>query len=598
MLTGKMRYPYKANKGRNNDNVNVLLVNLPYLSFSLLDRFFMSPEAPEMPLLLDIPLGLLYLASYAREYSKRDFNIKLLDINKEIFQIFKKKKESEISQTGEGIYEQLNSIISQAISEFRPSIVGINILFATTQQSGVIVSEIFRRLCPEAYIIAGGVQATNTYRNILTKGRFDAVIRGEGEIPFTELINRYAPGRKEYPIAGIVSRENIEQDNTNTKAAMPMELDKIPFPDYDLLSDIDSYVTQLGAVRVPLDGSLRAWPIFTTRGCPMKCSFCASHSAHGRKIRVRSLRNIYDEIETLISRFQINTLLIVDDLFTYDRQRTIDFCQEAIKRKWQLKIEFTSGLAIWTLDKVVIDMLVKAGTKVINIAIESGSPYVQKNIIRKNLNLAHAREVAEIIFRYHLEVESRVFYVIGFPGEQWEHICQTREFAKSLPQDWSVFQLAMPLPGSELFEECVSLGYIQRDTNFDDFCKSTLNRMFDTKEFTKDELEAIQSDLNIEINFLANRNMLDGNYKKALSIFRKIVEIYPFHIIARYCIYKCLRELNLNEESQKELEAIFYWIKQDRKARRLYDRYRSFLKIPKELEKRLEEDTICPKQLS
>ena len=71
---------------------NILLVNLPYVSYSSLDDAFTSAEAAAEPILLDIPLGLLYLASYARKYAERNFNIKLLDINKEILDIINTRK--------------------------------------------------------------------------------------------------------------------------------------------------------------------------------------------------------------------------------------------------------------------------------------------------------------------------------------------------------------------------------------------------------------------------------------------------------------------------------------------------------------------------
>ena len=556
--------------------MNILLVNIPSIPYFLLDRVIKSEDSQEIPISLDIPMGLLYVASYARKYASRDFNIKILDINKEVHQILRFKKGQNASNSEKGVSELFNYIIFQTISNFRPSIIGINILFATVQQTAIFVSQIFRELCPEAYIVGGGGQATNMYSTILNNSSFDAIICGEGEAPFTELINMYETHKKEYPISGIVSRTNLNQNIT--KAEMINDLDKIPFPAYDLLG-IDYYINQLDTVRAVNDGSVKALPIFTTRGCPMRCSFCASHSVHGRKIRARSLQNIYEEIEDMIDKFHINTLLIEDDLFTYSKQRTIKFCEEVIKRNWNLNIEFTSGIAIWTLDETVIDMLAKAGTTVINIAIESGSPYIQTNIIKKNLNLEHARKVAEVISRYP-DIQSRAFYVIGFPGEQREHIHETMDFAKSLPIDWSVFQIAMPLPGSELFEECVSLGYVQQDGNIDDYYKSYLNRTFDTKEFSKEEIEQIQSDMNIQINFLHNRNIWKGNYKKALSIFQKIVESYPFHTIARYCAWKCLSKINMHEDAQKELESIFYWIKKDKRSWELYDRYKSFLDIP------------------
>lgn len=559
--------------------MNILLVNLPSVPFDVLDSAFQNNEEPEVHFSPDIPLGLLYLGSYARKYASREFDIKFLDINMELYKIFISRKKSEHIQTGKYVLDHLKTIIFRAVDGYNPSLVGINILFATVYQLGNIVSQIFREYCTESFIVAGGVQATNSYQHLLNKGCFNSVILGEGEIPFTKLVNMFEPGKNDYPIHGMILNKNNSQVDMDTKSEIIMDIDSIPFPNYDFLDDkdIDTYLTKLGSARGM--NNIRALPIITTRGCPKLCTFCASHTVHGRTIRARSLNNIYDEIEFIKTRFQINTLLIYDDLFNYNKQRTIDFCEEAIKRKWDLDIEFTSGLGMWALDEIVIDKLVKAGASVINLPIESGSPYVQKHIIKKNLNLEYCHTLAEAISRYP-EVQRRAFYVLGLPGEQKEHIRETMEYAKSLNVDWSNFYMAMPLPGSNIFEEWVSLGYIDRDNYYDDFSVDYFSRSFDTQEFSKTELTNIVSDLNVMTNYIHNKNIENKNYNKFLPLLYKIVENYPFQIIARYCLYKCLIGLKKNDEANKQLQSIIYWIKNDKKSKTYFCRYKTFIGLP------------------
>lgn len=554
--------------------MNILLANIPSVSISDIEEGLKNRRPLDVPISLNAPIGLLYIASYAKKYAQSRFDLRLLDINRELFML----QRGEAAPDAGDAREFLRRMISKAAGDFNPAIVGINIMFATSQENGILVSKAFRDLYPDALIVAGGCQATNTYADVLQKGAFDAVIRGEAETAFTELIDTYEPGKKKYSIRGLVGRDDLGTEAEAQKAVMIDDLDLIPPPDFSLLGDVGLYMAHSGRVRAKKD-DIRALSIVTTRGCPMHCTFCASHSVHGRKIRARSLENIYDEIRHMVSAYNINTLIFEDDLVTYNRERTIKFCSEALKRRWNLSLEFPNGIAVWTLDETVVKMLESAGARVINLAVESGSPYVQQNIIRKKLDLKKVREVAEIIAGYP-NIESRVYYVIGFPGETREHLNETMEFAKSLPVDWSVFNIAMPLPGSEMFDECVALGYIKRGANFDDFCKSYLHRKFDTKEFTKEELRKIHSDLNIHINFLSNRNILSGKYQRALPIFQKIVESYPFQIVARYCVWQCLKGLHMDEEARMELKDMRHWINHNERSRELYEQYGSLMHIP------------------
>ena len=111
--------------------MNILLVNLPSVPFGVLDSAFQNNEEPEVPFRPQIPLGLLYLGSYARKYASREFDIKFLDINMELYKIFISRKRSEHIQTGKYVLDHLKTIIFRAVDGYNPSIVGINILFAT-----------------------------------------------------------------------------------------------------------------------------------------------------------------------------------------------------------------------------------------------------------------------------------------------------------------------------------------------------------------------------------------------------------------------------------------------------------------------------------
>ena len=59
----------------------------------------------------------------------------------------------------------------------------------------------------------------------------------------------------------------------------------------------------------------------TSRGCPFKCTFCASHAAHGRKMRYHSLERVEEDIKKLKEKFGIRGVVVQDDHFMADHHK-------------------------------------------------------------------------------------------------------------------------------------------------------------------------------------------------------------------------------------------------------------------------------------
>ena len=86
-----------------------------------------------------------------------------------------------------------------------------------------------------------------------------------------------------------------------------------------------AYATKKGSQREFEDTELRkVATIVTTRGCPNKCTFCAAHLVHGRKLRYRSVDNVVGEVKALYENFGITLFIPEDDMFTVPKKRFID----------------------------------------------------------------------------------------------------------------------------------------------------------------------------------------------------------------------------------------------------------------------------------
>jgi len=294
-------------------------------------------------------------------------------------------------------------------------------------------------------------------------------------------------------------------------------------------------------------------------------------------MRYRSEENVLDEVRILYESYGINLFVIADDLFTAHRQRV-----KSLLRKFKtldipgFELQFPNALSINTLTEDLLDDLIKAGMKIAVLAIDSGSEYVQKNIIKKNCNLKKAKRLVKYLHGKGMIV--RCYFILGFPGETKEMMEETIEFADEIDADWSPFQIATPLIGSEMYSQFVAKGDIDDDIEYwSSKDINYTNRDFDTEEISAEELNALVYRSNLVKNFLNNRNLKKGQFKKAIDIFNDILDSYPFHIIALSCLIKCYEGMKHYELAFEAKGRISELLRNDKDAQVMYTNYRDLM---------------------
>jgi tetratricopeptide (TPR) repeat protein len=98
-------------------------------------------------------------------------------------------------------------------------------------------------------------------------------------------------------------------------------------------------------------------------------------------------------------------------------------------------------------------------------------------------------------------------------------------------------------------------------------------RPFDTDEISGQELAELIYDFNIELNFFSNYTIRTGNYTGALLKLDKIIERYPFHIMALACRAHCYHQMGRQEDAIEDRAKIRALIKQNHESRKLFNRY-------------------------
>jgi len=313
----------------------------------------------------------------------------------------------------------------------------------------------------------------------------DFILRGEAEESFVDLLNHLRSEQPVDEVDGLVWRDG-DGLRANPKTSFIHDLDSLPFPAHDLL-DPEKYFK----LALPMGYTFlspRNVPLVTSRGCPCHCTFCSSTNLWGARYRTRSPENVLKELDWLVDRFKIRELKVQDDNLTMNRKRAEQIFQAMIERPYKLNWNTPNGIAVWTLDYDLLKMMKESGCYEITMAIESGDQEVLSNIIKKPLKLNKAREVNRIAREVGISPLS--YFIIGLPGETRQQIMNTINFTRELKLDGAGLFIYNPLPGSELYQECLKRGYITEDSFFE-----TGNQYFssviDSDEWTAKELESL-----------------------------------------------------------------------------------------------------------
>ncbi len=383
------------------------------------------------------PLGLAYIASAIKD----DFNVKILDC---VVEGFKHRV-----LAGEKRYRHGLKMgkIKEEIRIFTPDVVGISCLFSSQFIAAQSICKEVKFLNKEIVTVIGGSHPTFLARECMRDTDIDFIVLGEGESSFKELLSRLNLSRSVYDLDGIAWR-NGKEIIVNKKNNFIRCLDDISFPARQLIPMEEYYSIN----RPPghISKTKRNTTLITSRGCLEDCQFCSSSNYWGRRYRVRTTENVLNEIEELIKKFSIREVQFIDDNLTQDKKRTVELFEGMIKRKFNIHWNMPNGVAAWTLDEKLLELMKESGCYELTLGIESANKRILETFIGKPVNLIQVKEIVKVARKIGIDTNS--FFILGFPGETEAEINETLSFAESLGLDRAWFLFANFLPGSTLSE--------------------------------------------------------------------------------------------------------------------------------------------------
>jgi len=365
------------------------------------------------------------------------------------------------------VYGLTREQIRLKIETFRPDAVGISCLFTSLVNQMLMVAEVAKEVDSEIAVICGGPHVSAMYKRLIMNPLIDYCVIGEGEQVTVDLLNAMTRGSGLEDVGALCYRRG-GRPVVQPRRSWIENLDEIPFPARHL-GNMQHYF-EIGYVQgIRLDGGkrLRIVQITSSRGCPFQCTYCAKGVTWANRFRTRSPKNVLDEIEHLIDTYGAERIAFQDDNLTANLDRAAAIFDGIVERKLDITWEAHNGLALKYVTAELLEKMKASGCVSFTIAVESANPATLQRIKKPD----YTRLAPVVVERARkLDIEVRAFYMIGFPGETLDDVYRTVEYARGLNLPVSNFAIVTPLPGTELYEECVQKGLIDGDTmDFEDF---------------------------------------------------------------------------------------------------------------------------------
>ena len=375
---------------------------------------------PRMPINLSIypPLGIIYLASVCKE---NGIDVKLIDLT----------------------FDNSWVAYEKRITKQKPDIVGVTALspFYDDVLKAVAIT---KKIVPHAKIIIGGPHATALPLEVIKDDFVDIVAVGEAEKTIVPLLNALQNQGELKDVKGIVFKQNGQIIKTVREA--PVDVDSVPFPAREMLPTMKKYCRQ-----IPLFPNVPPVAfIIASRGCPFNCTFCQPmlREIFGNKMRFRSPQNILQEIDELVKKYKVRTILFADDNITINKKWLYEICDGLEQRNYNLIIG-AQGKAN-TLTPEMAERLRRINCRTMSFGVESGCQRILDDIMDKQVTIAQIENAFEICRQNNLI--SGASLMIGSPGDNKDSILDTIKLVERIRPDFIDVHYTAPTPGSKMYE--------------------------------------------------------------------------------------------------------------------------------------------------
>ncbi|MBW8049383.1 MAG: B12-binding domain-containing radical SAM protein [Cytophagales bacterium] len=447
------------------EGLHVLMINAPIREWSY----------PNI-----MPIGHGYVGAVA---VMDGHHVDVLDLNAE--------RKRPVNGSKEHFSKWVQTQIIRKLEKQKPDVIGVGGII--TQYSRIKqITEVCKQVYPDVPIVMGGGIASSMAEFMIERLPIDVTIQEEGEVTFSEVLYRLETGETLEGVKGIAYKHKIKPGKWEVKnngqrpsvQAKERGLDYLPWP---LRSEwpIDEIYkpNPVGHLNwqskwkegAAIEDGKYCVSMIASRGCPYAvraCDYC--YAAYlGKLYRLRSPREVVDEMQYLKERYEVVYIHFLDDLLMTDYRWALEFCEELRQRKNSTGFEVMWGCTCRT--NIIADDVLRAkrdgrpnmleqayevGMRQAGYGIESGSPTILKTIDKSGQTLE--KMVIAIKETQRVLGYADCSFMIGSPGETRETMQETVDFCRKVGLNPEVIFFTTAYPATTFWQLALDKGLIRK----------------------------------------------------------------------------------------------------------------------------------------
>lgn len=379
------------------------------------------------------------------------------------------------------------SRIREVVSPF--DVIAVTSIFTQQTSRCFEVARIVKEAFPDKLLVAGGVNARSLHEAFLDHG-FDVVFLGEGEAPIVELARSLHAGAPALAAIDGVAFRRGGRTVLRPVARVPLDLDEYAMPSWHKLPNERYW--RIGRIWGGREGWIapeahpRYAAIFTSRGCPFRCTYCHVSNERGGglagdigALRLHSVERVERELGRLRD-LGVDHLFINDDSFLAKKPRVHRILRALGEHDFRLAdVNGVNIVHLFTrapsgrlvVDEALLEALHAAGFRKMSLPFESGSQRLIDAYSSSKWSLDECDVEALIGAMRRVGIHADGNFMIGYPDETLDELTQTFLLARRAMEAGLVgvgFFIVQPFPGTALFDRCLRDGQLRPDWHWDD----------------------------------------------------------------------------------------------------------------------------------
>ncbi len=413
------------------------------------------------------------------------------------------------------VFHYSNDELADFLDNNEFDIIGLGFLAARYAETIRPLAKVINAHKKKAKFVLGGYGVTATPEYVLGDTKADVAVLGEAEATIIPIVEKIITGADLGGQAAVAFWRG-DKIIVNPRVKPVVTLDSIPLPQWDLFP-VEKYIN---STKLPGSGPEdKTIAVLTSRGCINRCSFCYRIETG---IRIRSISNVFEELNILNSKYGVTYFEFIDEMFIPSRQRIIEFVSVIKKLPMSVKYYCQARVEL-AKDKEALKLLADSGCQILNLGLESLDQNVL-DLMGKRTKVEDNYEAVENIIAAGMH--PGLNFIWANPGDSIESLSKIVDFLLKYDTlgQLRTIRPPTPFPGCPLYYEAIQEGKLNGPGDFFDKFTNSDRLTVNYTNLSDDEVYAALLDANSRLikNYFRKKNRLEAEAVAMIDNFRRL----------------------------------------------------------------------------